>query len=58
MSRYTPQDHKAVARDGECFPVRPVGPDDREAVASVFARMSTESRRLRFLATKPRLTET
>ena len=47
-----------MARDGECFRVRSIGPTDRDAVASVFARMSHESRRLRFLATKPRLTET
>jgi RimJ/RimL family protein N-acetyltransferase len=36
--------------------LRPIRPDDRDQVASMFARMSFESRLMRFHAPKPRLT--
>ena len=36
--------------------LRPVGPDDRERVASMFERLSFESRLMRFNTPKPRLT--
>ena len=39
------------------FSVRPLGPGDREAVAALFARLSTESRRMRFLSPKLELSE-
>jgi RimJ/RimL family protein N-acetyltransferase len=35
--------------------VRALGPDDRDALALTFARMSPESRRRRFLGPKPKL---
>src|SRR5262249_16979784 len=35
--------------------VRALGPDDRDALALAFARMSPESRRRRFLGPKPKL---
>ena len=50
-------DPRIVSRDGQPFAVRPVGAGDRHAVADLFSRMSAESRRRRYLATKPRLTE-
>jgi RimJ/RimL family protein N-acetyltransferase len=36
--------------------VRPIGPDDREALAAAFERLSPTSRYRRFLTPKPRLT--
>jgi RimJ/RimL family protein N-acetyltransferase len=39
------------------YTVRPLGPDDREALAAAFARLSQESRRRRFLGPKPALSE-
>ena len=50
-------DPRIVSRDGQPFAVRPVVSGDRAAVADLFSRMSAESRRKRYLATKPRLTE-
>jgi RimJ/RimL family protein N-acetyltransferase len=35
--------------------LRPIGPDDRERMASMFARLSPESRLMRFNTPKPRL---
>jgi GNAT superfamily N-acetyltransferase len=37
--------------------IRALGPDDRDALAVTFARMSPESRRRRFLGPKPTLSE-
>jgi RimJ/RimL family protein N-acetyltransferase len=39
------------------YTVRALGPDDRDALALTFARMSPESRRRRFLGPKPVLSE-
>lgn len=44
-------------RDGTCAWVRPLRPDDRESLADEYEALSPESRRLRFLASVPRLTE-
>jgi RimJ/RimL family protein N-acetyltransferase len=57
MPQPTAIEREAVLRDGERLRVRQVTPDDREAYADAFARMSDESRRRRYLATKPRLSE-
>jgi RimJ/RimL family protein N-acetyltransferase len=46
-----------VTRDGELLEVRRLVACDKSAIAEVFARMSDESRRMRFLAPKPMLTE-
>ncbi len=35
--------------------IRPIGPDDREALAEAFAALSARSRQQRFLGPKPRL---
>jgi RimJ/RimL family protein N-acetyltransferase len=37
--------------------IRPVRPEDRDGLTSLFARLSAESRRLRYLSPKPRLSE-
>lgn len=37
--------------------VRPIGPEDRDALADAFARLSPESRLRRFLAPKPKLSQ-
>jgi RimJ/RimL family protein N-acetyltransferase len=37
------------------YAVRALGPDDRDALAAAFARLSPESRRRRFLGSKPAL---
>jgi len=37
------------------YSVRALGPDDRDALARTFSRMSPESRRRRFLGPKPKL---
>ena len=37
------------------YHVRPLGPDDRDALAVAFSRLSPESRRRRFLGPKPAL---
>jgi GNAT superfamily N-acetyltransferase len=47
----------ARLRDGTQVLVGPLGPDDAALVADGFARLSEESRRLRFLGPKPTLTE-
>jgi RimJ/RimL family protein N-acetyltransferase len=46
-----------VTRDGELLHVRRLGACDRDAIAEVFARMSPQSRHMRFLSPKPVLTE-
>src|SRR5438874_8312844 len=43
-------------RDGARVVVRPVRPDDKEAIAAAFGRLSDESRYRRFLAPIPALT--
>jgi RimJ/RimL family protein N-acetyltransferase len=50
-------DHITVTSDGELLEVRPLGACDGDAIAEVFARMSDESRRMRFLAPKPTLSK-
>ncbi len=42
--------------DGTGLRFRPVGPDDRDALAGFFARLTPESRRRRFLSPKRELT--
>jgi RimJ/RimL family protein N-acetyltransferase len=37
------------------YRIRPLGPEDRDAIALAFARLSPESRRRRFLGPKPAL---
>lgn len=44
-------------RDGSEVLIGPLGPDDAPLLAEAFARLSEESRRLRFLGPKPRLTD-
>jgi RimJ/RimL family protein N-acetyltransferase len=46
-----------LLRDGTRLHVRPIRPSDREALAHEFERLSPESRRRRFLAPKPELSE-
>ena len=45
-----------VLEDGTRLGLRQIGADDRERIASLFARMTPESRRGRFLAPKRELT--
>ena len=45
-------------RDGSRVRVRPIEPDDRDALAAAFERLSDRSRYRRFLAATPRLTST
>ena len=54
-SRATPTDALVLA-DGTCLRFRPLGSDDRERFARLFARLTPESRRRRFLSPKPTLT--
>jgi RimJ/RimL family protein N-acetyltransferase len=44
--------------DGTGLRIRPIRPSDKEALAREFGRLSPESRRRRFLAPKPKLSET
>ena len=44
-----------VLRDGTLLSLRPVSAGDRDRVATLFARLSPESRRRRFLSPKPEL---
>ncbi|MBC8073941.1 MAG: GNAT family N-acetyltransferase [Deltaproteobacteria bacterium] len=46
-----------VLSDGSCVRLRPVRPDDKEAIAGGLARLSPESQYLRFFTSKPRLTD-
>jgi GNAT superfamily N-acetyltransferase len=57
MTRYTAIGSEEVLRDGERVQVYPLGAGDRALVAEVFTGMGPESRRRRFMAVKPRLTE-
>jgi hypothetical protein len=45
-----------VLPDGRQLGLRQIGPEDRAGLASLFARLSPESRRRRFLGPKPKLT--
>jgi RimJ/RimL family protein N-acetyltransferase len=45
-----------VLADGTHLRFRPIGPDDRDGLAALFARLTPESRRRRFLSPKPELT--
>jgi len=44
-----------VLRDGSEVAIRPIGPEDRDALAAAFDRLSPESRYRRFLSPLPRL---
>lgn len=66
VDRASPVDHPvaraaeeelAVLRDGSQVLIRPVHREDAPLLAEGFSRLSAESRRLRFLADKPRLTQ-
>jgi GNAT superfamily N-acetyltransferase len=57
MLRYADITAKAVLRDGAELRVRRVERADAAAFAGLFERMSDESRRRRYLAVKPRLSE-
>ena len=46
-----------AASKGARFSLRPLCPGDREALGTLFARLSPESRRRRFLIGKPKLSE-
>jgi RimJ/RimL family protein N-acetyltransferase len=46
-----------AATTGTRFSLRPLGVSDREALRTLFARLSPESRRRRFLTGKPKLSE-
>src|SRR3954454_20224619 len=50
-------DEVTITSDGELLQVSRLGACDRDAIAEVFARMSDESRRMRFLAAKPTLSK-
>ena len=45
-----------VLADGTRLRLRPLGSDDRDGLAALFARLSPESRYRRFLSPKPKLT--
>jgi RimJ/RimL family protein N-acetyltransferase len=45
-----------VLADGRRLGLRAIGPDDRDGLLRLFARLSPESRHRRFLSPKPRLT--
>jgi RimJ/RimL family protein N-acetyltransferase len=45
-----------VVADGTRLRLRPIGSDDRDGLAALFARLSPESRYRRFLSPKPELT--
>ena len=47
----------ATLRDGSRLVIARITPDDAPRLAEGFARLSEESRRLRFLSTKPNLTQ-
>ena len=46
-----------VLRNGPLVRIRPIMPDDKELLAAGFALLSDESRQMRFLTAKPRLTK-
>lgn len=52
-----PRASALVLADGTILKVRSIGPDDREALAAGFARLSARSREQRFLMHKDRLTQ-
>jgi RimJ/RimL family protein N-acetyltransferase len=45
-----------VLTDGTRLGLRPIGPQDRDGLATLFARLGPESRRRRFLSPRPELT--
>jgi GNAT superfamily N-acetyltransferase len=53
----SPGDHSASLRDGSRVLIGRVTPHDAPTLAEGFARLSEESRRLRFLTSKPNLTQ-
>jgi RimJ/RimL family protein N-acetyltransferase len=55
LSRIAPGDESVMLRDGSEVLIRPVRADDAELLAAGFARLSPESRRLRFLTAKDSL---
>src|SRR4051794_24935940 len=48
---------RVTLRDGTCVAVRPIRPDDRDALAAGFERLSPESRYRRFFSPVSRLTD-
>ena len=48
--------HGLVLADGTRLRFRPIGSGDRDGLAALFARLTPESRRRRFLSPKPELT--
>lgn len=50
-------DSSAILQDGSCVLIGRVTGDDAPTLAAGFARLSEESRRLRFLTSKPNLTQ-
>ena len=48
-------DHRLVLGDGRRLQIRPVGTEDVDRLAALFATLSPESRYRRFLSPKPRL---
>ncbi len=51
------QDRDSLLRDGTPYRIRPIGVDDRHLMLACFERLSPESRRSRFFAVKPALSE-
>ena len=51
-----PARSETTLRDGQRLQIRRLTPEDAPVVERAFARLSEESRRLRFLTSKPRLT--
>jgi len=51
-----PESLPLVLADGTRLHLRPIGPDDRDSLAALFARLTPESRRRRFLSPKHGLT--
>jgi RimJ/RimL family protein N-acetyltransferase len=52
---YKRPEHRLALADGRRLQIRPIGPDDVDRLAGLFARLSPESRYRRFLSPKPRL---
>jgi len=55
-SHATAKPDELVLADGTVLRLRAIGAGDREGLATLFSRLSPESRRRRFLGAKPRLT--
>jgi RimJ/RimL family protein N-acetyltransferase len=55
MTRAVPAHQSATLRDGTTISIRPVQPDDKDAIATGFDRLSEESRYRRFFSPLERL---